>query len=656
MSKQFLCILFRTRMQGELFSCSNGPVTLLEWFFVFLQLEDVNLANCHGISDAGLITLSRYRQTREAPNEQAVAGAVAPTDEDEELAIAENPEDQDYQNLENSSACSWPELSPQPKPKALYSTRTKVENRNPSMSETRLWAALASPSPRSLQGETNISNSDAETLLGNTKHNFRLEKQSSPLQSSMPSRSYAQAAANALVSDDRSYPPSTDALETDRKNESLDVANGSESSAASSLPRIDWTGVVVPESNPSPTSCPGISSSRGDLPLCSNGRSVAGKSRIVEVLDESLPGGIHKDKWSERYRHYVLDEIENSNHDLPQLMDVLQMNSAHRTDIVRQASPSLSTDFHLDSPTASKAPVVVQSGSTGIDYYNFNVLSQGNKKLATRQNVYVHGSPANNLKDYNALMNDFKDSKAIRVGGATQVIDQRLEISDMPAEAFSTTQTDVGIFMISNNPDRTPKLLSDSNLSPRISSEHRHGENAIRSLLGSTHLPTGFSASQIGAVMKNGKLRDTSPTSLEYNNLETPGSAQSTSTGDRCLEMEPPGLRLICVAGCSQITDKGVQVSPCLSFSFLFSVTLFRLELSVKTVKGRPFQKHQKTSSLSLYFGKSLEAESKSQLCSGAILSKLCRVSQSLCELFLRGIQKAQDCYQGKPHYRSKPL
>jgi hypothetical protein len=298
----------------------------------------------------------------------------------------------------------------------------------------------------------------------------------------------------------------------------------------------------------------------------------------------------------------------------------------------------------------------VQSGSTGIDYYNFNVLSQGNKKLATRQNVYVHGSPANNLKDYNALMNDFKDSKAIRVGGATQVIDQRLEISDMPAEAFSTTQTDVGIFMISNNPDRTPKLLSDSNLSPRISSEHRHGENAIRSLLGSTHLPTGFSASQIGAVMKNGKLRDTSPTSLEYNNLETPGSAQSTSTGDRCLEMEPPGLRLICVAGCSQITDKGVQVSPCLSFSFLFSVTLFRLELSVKTVKGRPFQKHQKTSSLSLYFGKSLEAESKSQLCSGAILSKLCRVSQSLCELFLRGIQKAQDCYQGKPHYRSKPL
>jgi hypothetical protein len=75
--------------------------------------------------------------------------------------------------------------------------------------------------------------------------------------------------------------------------------------------------------------------------------------------------------------------------------------------------------------------------------------------------------------------------------------------------------------------------------------------------------------------------------------------------------MEPPGLRLICVAGCSQITDKGVQVSPCLSFSLLFSGTLFRLDPRVKTVKGRPFVKHQKTSSLSLYFGKSLEAESK---------------------------------------------
>lgn len=79
----------------------------------------------------------------------------------------------------------------------------------------------------------------------------------------MPSRSYAQVAANTLVYNDRSYPPSNDALETNRKNEVLNVANGLESNATSSLPIIDWTSVVVCESNPSSTSCPGISTSQG---------------------------------------------------------------------------------------------------------------------------------------------------------------------------------------------------------------------------------------------------------------------------------------------------------------------------------------------------------------------------------------------------------
>jgi hypothetical protein len=73
-------------------------------------------------------------------------------------------------------------------------------------------------------------------------------------------------------------------------------------------------------------------------------------------------------------------------------MDILQMDYAHKTYIVRQASPSLSIDLHFHFPIASKAPMVVQYGSTRIDYYNFNVLSQGDKKLAIRQNVYVHGS------------------------------------------------------------------------------------------------------------------------------------------------------------------------------------------------------------------------------------------------------------------------
>ncbi len=91
------------------------------------------------------------------------------------------------------------------------------------------------------------------------------------------------------------------------------------------------------------------------------------------------------------------------------------MNFAHITYIVRQASPG-SIDLHFDSPTTSNAPLVLQYGSTKTNYYNFNVLSQGSKKLAIRQSVYVHGSPTNNLKDYNALMNGFKVKRHLSWG------------------------------------------------------------------------------------------------------------------------------------------------------------------------------------------------------------------------------------------------
>jgi hypothetical protein len=55
----------------------------------------------------------------------------------------------------------------------------------------------------------------------------------------MPLRNYGEAIANALVSDDRSYPPSTNTPETNRKNEFLEVANGLKNSAVTSLPKID---------------------------------------------------------------------------------------------------------------------------------------------------------------------------------------------------------------------------------------------------------------------------------------------------------------------------------------------------------------------------------------------------------------------------------
>ncbi len=53
-----------------------------------------------------------------------------------------------------------------------------------------------------------------------------MKEQSSLLHSNIPSRNYAQVISNAFVFDDRFYPPSTNTLETNRKNEALDVANG----------------------------------------------------------------------------------------------------------------------------------------------------------------------------------------------------------------------------------------------------------------------------------------------------------------------------------------------------------------------------------------------------------------------------------------------
>lgn len=79
----------------------------------------------------------------------------------------------------------------------------------------------------------------------------------------------------------------------------------------------------------------------------------------------------------------------------------------------------------------------------------------GDRRLATRRSLHIPDSRASTSEaEYNKLVQDFKASKAVRVGGAKQVTDQRLEMPSHKSakdrvEAFQTTHSDVGLFMLS---------------------------------------------------------------------------------------------------------------------------------------------------------------------------------------------------------------
>lgn len=87
--------------------------------------------------------------------------------------------------------------------------------------------------------------------------------------------------------------------------------------------------------------------------------------------------------------------------------------------------------------------------------------STGDRRLATRRSLHIPDSHASTSEaEYHKLVEDFKASKVVRVGGAKQVTDQRLEMPSHksakdPVEAFRTTHSDVGLFMISRSISQT---------------------------------------------------------------------------------------------------------------------------------------------------------------------------------------------------------
>lgn len=78
----------------------------------------------------------------------------------------------------------------------------------------------------------------------------------------------------------------------------------------------------------------------------------------------------------------------------------------------------------------------------------------GDRRLATRRSLHIPDSRASTSEEeYNKLVQDFKASKVVRVGGAKQIVDQRLELPGKKSgkdrvEAFRTTHSDVGLFMV----------------------------------------------------------------------------------------------------------------------------------------------------------------------------------------------------------------
>lgn len=321
-------------------------------FLFFLQLEDVNLANCQSISDVALTLLSRYQQSRPAPDNSTPDDSVTPStessEEPEEVAVSESQGSPDFQVARDDL---WPGLSPEPK--ALTNISSESETRNTTLSAGRRNTAGDSQSPL-----------PQENLIPKTVGRVSSKDMQSPLvDSTTPARTYAQAASKALTSDSSSPKAHNNILTTDANFIGLTLEN-----AAQSIPYIDWTTVVIPSARP-PRIMHTTGSCNVDKPLNASSPDAAGimsKLKGCEVMPDAV--STYKEK-------STMEKVDKQNRLAP-LTDDLRLSSAWKNDSHWKSSQSPATAKVLQS--SGKNNVLTDVEESGKSYYRFDVESSGN--------------------------------------------------------------------------------------------------------------------------------------------------------------------------------------------------------------------------------------------------------------------------------------
>ena len=321
----------------------------IKLFLFGWQLEDVNVANCPGISDVALRVLSRYQQSRHDSGGTSSLGSATPFEKPlEETEESSMPVVQGPAFIKKDLDTFWPDLTSL---NAQFKVSSKV------VTGDVTWGASKTHSSPSV-GLRNTLPEASDTSSVDLGQNSNITNPPPP------SRSYAQAALKAIDSSPLMVPTKTLRSNVDMfsplaigvDTKSFVDTNGKQVT----LPHIDWTSVHIPARTIDPST-----SSRDDSRLMFSPTPTPGK------VEEPNQGKLNL--FSSRKRKGnkgKLADAKISSTTLPERMGTLQLGPASKGGFLHRDDVRLATSRRLDK-------VVVDDDGKGKKYDNLDFESSG---------------------------------------------------------------------------------------------------------------------------------------------------------------------------------------------------------------------------------------------------------------------------------------
>lgn len=342
LSKLFLV----SDQNGQAF-CDSIKLFLFAW-----QLEDVNLANCCGISDVALTVLSRYQQSKSFSGDSTPEGSAKLLEETEESSM---PVIQGSEAIREDPDNFWPELS--------LHAQSKVSSKF--VTGDGAWGRSQS---------VGLAHSPPETSDRASVDVIQNSKITKP---TPPSRSYAQAALKAVGSSPLMVLSNTFGSNVDTSSPlalSSDTTNFVDTTVEGvALPHIDWTSVQIPSRTVDRSG-----SNSNDSHLKFLRAPTPGDGLVVEDPKQGKLDFTRKKKGNKGY----LVDAENSRTALPERMDALQLDSATKRDFLLRDDLRLPSSRTLDK-------VVVDDDGKGTNYYSLDFESSGDPLAISHQSGFL---------------------------------------------------------------------------------------------------------------------------------------------------------------------------------------------------------------------------------------------------------------------------
>lgn len=316
----------------------------------FEQLEDVNLANCQGISDVALTVLSRYQQSRPTPDDCTPDESVtSSTDLPEENDASPLPLYEGPPNLEVVSDQLWPELGSQ----IVSGSQKKVGT----------WG-VSSWGPRKSKVSQAMDLSHTELVLSETFEGPSLDaggNLKSEKQSPLP-KSYAQAASKAVTCDITLGLAALDVgSDSAPLSANLNIENSMHKNAdVAPLPYIDWTNVMIPVETNNPICNAGVSPN-------SSSTNAVGRRSETDYLHQDVSTG--KNKLNDGSTQLFL-KSKMAQRTMPNWLEMLQQESAPEQEILRK-------DVSMPATLRRSSDSFTDADAKGTNYYSLDLETSG---------------------------------------------------------------------------------------------------------------------------------------------------------------------------------------------------------------------------------------------------------------------------------------